>query len=221
VGAVYRFSVDERERAEFLVQNYEEAALALAKFVPRAELKVLPGGPRMAARLRWLAVGEKSYHPVYLFVHYDQERGVFFLINRPKYPAYLLGFVGAMVSAGLSPALLVDTGGDLRALVAGSREKAVEVAREGLRRGVVSGRRFLDYPDISFEGYLYELPVGRLAFLNPKPPLRHVDFIRGHEEPEWWVHPLDIARNAFNLLVLKMAEGAEKEGGLREGGAVA
>jgi len=207
VGKQYRFSLEKSESARLLIENYKRASARLAGFVPKAELRVLSSGPGMVARLRWVAVGKRRFHPVYLFVHYDEGRGVFMLVNRPRYPAYLMGFIGAMVFAGLHPAAVFNTGKDLRALVTEDPDMALAIAREGLRRGVVSGRRFLDYPDISYEGFLYRVPIGLLAFLNEKPPLKLVDVITEHVEYEGWVYPLEIAVNAVKLAQKKEGEG--------------
>lgn len=206
---MYRFSLEESESARFLVENYRRASARLARFMPKAELRMLPSGPDAVARLRWVAVGKRRLHPVYLFVRYDEGKGAFMLVNRPRYPAYLMGFIGAMVLAGFHPAAVFNTGRDLRALVAEDPGRALSIAVEGLRRGVVSGRRFLDYPDISYEGFLYRVPIGLLAFLNEKPPLKPVDVITGHVEYEEWVHPLEIAANAVRL-AQKREGGGEK-----------
>lgn len=198
--SIYTFSLEPEDSAKALIYNYKITSTRLARIIPKAELKVYHYNDRKVGRLRWLAIGEKYYHPVYLFVYHDVERDAIILVNKPRYPAYLLGFIGAMVMVGLQPSVIINTGGDIRAVLVPDYEKAVKIAEEGLKHGVVSGRRFMDFDDISFEGYLYNTPIGNIAFINRKPG-ELLDLIHDHVEYEEWVHPLEISREILNQVI--------------------
>jgi len=201
---IYRFSMDEQETAKSLINNYETASVKLLRIMPKAEMKMVTENNKEYVRFHWVAVGEKYYHPIYLFVYYEQDKDAFILINKPKYPAYLLGFIGSMVLAGLHPAVMMNNEMDIRAVVVSDIEKALLIASEGLKHGVISGRKFLDFPDISYEGFLYETPIGFISFLNEKPPFKPFDIIKEHSEYNDWIHPIDITKNYFYQLIPKL-----------------
>lgn len=196
---VYKFTIDEKETSSALIYSYKLASLKLVQILPKGELKILASNKKKIARFRWVGVGDKYYHPVYLFIYFDEENQYFLLINKPKYPLYLLGFLGSMIMLGFHPAVIVNTEKDIRSIVVNDYEKATTIAREMLKHGVISGRKFLDFDDISYNGYLYEVPIGFIAFLDKKPPFEPIDIITRHIEYDWWIHPLELTINAFSL----------------------
>jgi hypothetical protein len=201
MSKVYTFTLDDETSAKALIYNYKLASLRLVKHLPKMEMKLLESDNVKIARFRWVGIGKKYYHPVYVFLKYNEEKDVFILINKPKYPAYLLGFIGSMVMVGMHPAVLINTVKDVRAVVTSDYEKALLIANEGLKHGAISGRKFLDFEDISYEGYLYEVPIGYVAFLEEKPPFHPYDIIVDHAEYDEWVHAIDIVREVVLQII--------------------
>lgn len=210
--STYSYSLEMEDSAKGLISNYSSASVRLVRFIPKAELKIYDTARGKVARFRWLGIGEKYYHPVYVFVYYDKEKDTIILVSKPRYPAYLLGLIGAMVMTGLYPAVMINTGKDIRSVLVPDYEKAIRIAEEGLKHGVISGRRFHDFDDISYEGYLYNTPIGYIAFIEEKPPLEPVDFIHEHVEYDEWVHPLEITREVLTRIIARtIRETLEKE----------
>jgi len=194
---LYRLAAGDRERARALIQLYALAGGRLAEHAPRAE--VVERGS--VVRFRWVGVGRRYIHPVYVVAAYDRGRRVLVLSNRPAYPAYLMALAGALHMAGLHTAVVARVSdAEVRAVLSPDYDHAVSLAAAGLASTrLVSPRRFLDL-DVSFEGYLYRVPVGYVAFETPK-PLKQVDVIEDHEEYENWASPVEVAKNIVERVV--------------------
>lgn len=166
---MYRIPSSVRDVAENMVLLYGKVATALMGRAP--PLTVHDRDGRIV--YRWVAVGERFYHPVYVTHRFDRDTGAVILTAMPPYPAYLLATMGLYVRLGYHPSGVVLVSGGrynvLRGLLSPGWEEAVGVVLELLQSPVV----VLDPAqvaglDVGFEGYMYRTPLGYVAFENRK-----------------------------------------------------
>lgn len=201
----YRFTMDEEVVSSSVVEFCTEAGIRLARILPKAELVKID---ETTMRFRWVAVGVKYYHPIYVYVSRSGNDSHLLLVNKVPYPAYLLGLAGALALGGLYVATVTRVGSELRAILVQDRSVAGELVSRLIKgHNIVTCSRFLEMRDISFEGYLYKLPIGYIAFMDKKPKLRHVDVITEHEEKDGWIEPVKIGLGALLKNLEKLMSG--------------
>lgn len=181
-----KISSDEADLAESLIQWYMDAGLRLAQEAPRSEGLVIGD----TLRLRWVAIGEKYRHVVYVFIR-PYKDGLLLSV-RPRYPAYLMAAVGLLTSIGYYPGIVVTAGDELRAFMTRDYDVALSVAIAAVRKRYVSPYNMDMW---RFQGPLYLTDVGYVATMEPVAmglvAMEPYDNIIEHVERDWWKNPVE------------------------------
>jgi len=171
------FSTDPGDVADGYIQWLASLGGYAALAAPRAEGLALGEG---SVRLRWVGVGRRYIHPVYVYV---EARGDYLVARaRPPYPAYLLAVLGALAAAGMHPAGVLCAGGELRAAASPDYWAALAFAE----RLLAAGRAVAPGTPV-FEGTLRRTGCMYAVAEAGEP----VDEILRHRERKWWRSPLE------------------------------
>jgi len=175
----YAVTVTPQEWAGAYIEFFARTAARAFKISPPARVSFSAG----RALLKFTAVGKRFRHHIYVELCTEDNRGVF--VVKPPYPMYLLGVVAPFLALPSYPMYAAREGESIRVVLTQGYDEAVKNIADALTHShLLDPADFLD-DTASFEGYLYELPIGYVAFLEEKPGFGdYLDEIEMHEEEE-------------------------------------
>jgi len=174
----YDIPISPVQWAESFIMFFAHAAGRALRISPPARVSVSTG----KAVLKFTGVGRKYRHHVYIEFHVEDNRGIFTV--KPPYPMYLFALVAPFLTIPSYPMYAAREDDNIKVILTQSYEEAINYLADAMRRiPLLDPTDFLE--DTSFEGYLYELPVGYVAFIEEKPGFGdYFDVIETHEEDE-------------------------------------
>ena len=197
--AIYVVTAAPEDYADFILQGYGELARRVAAVTPPAEVEWVS---ETRLRFRFTAVGVSAKHRVSVNVELREDGSL--VASGDRYPYYVVSALLAFTQLpGYRYGFAVDTGKSTRALLTADKYTARETVVELLERRARLINPY-DLEEASFEGALYETPVGRVAFLVDWGSVwRQVDFIEGHEEKgeSPWLVARQLAVEAWKKLL--------------------
>jgi len=174
----YGISVTPLEWAESYIVLFAHTAGRALRISPPARVSV----SNRKAVLKFTGIGRKMRHHIYIEFYVENNRGVFTV--KPPYPMYLLAVVAPFLTIPSYPMYVAREGDNIKAILTQSYEEAIKNLADAMSRiPLLDPADFLE--DTSFEGYLYELPIGYVAFIEERPGYgNYIDVIETHEEDE-------------------------------------
>jgi len=174
----YTISVSPTEWAESYILFFARAAGRALRISPPARVSTSTG----KAILKFTGIGRKMRHHVYVEFYAENNRGVF--VVKPPYPMYLFAVVAPFLTMPSYPMYAARENDNIKTVLTRSYEEAIKSLADAMTRiPLLDPTDFLE--DTSFEGYLYELPIGYVAFIEEKPGFGdYLDEIETHEEDE-------------------------------------
>jgi len=168
-----------REWAEAYIAFFASAAAAALRISPPARVRATGSG----FLLKFTGIGKKMRHHVYVEFREERGRGVFTV--KPPYPMYLLAAVAPFFALPSFPMYAAREGDSVKVVLTQSYEEAVTQLADALTKMPLLDPADFLLEGASFEGFLYRLPAGYVAFIEEKPGFgSYLDEIETHEEEE-------------------------------------
>jgi len=176
---MYELPSDLSQIAEGYIDFYLKASSRALSMSPKC--KIINRNNKIY--FKFTGIGKIKTHFIYVEFEGKEDKGIFRVM--PPYPMYLLAVTAPFLTIPSFPAYVARDGNKITAILVSNPVKAIDTLTEAMKKkSILSPLDFL-LKDTSFEGYLYKLPAGYVAFIEEKPGYgEYYDIIVKHKEDE-------------------------------------